>query len=76
MVTVLGLQSLWLAWKNNTPNTATNLAFWTSEPGLPAYPCYNGATNWRGVLCMRYLQPGYQNPNNTSGDIVTWILCL
>jgi hypothetical protein len=49
-----GLQSLWLAWKNNTPNTDTNLAFWTSEIGQPAYPCYNAATNWRGVTCLRY----------------------
>jgi hypothetical protein len=25
LVVVVGLQSLWLAWKNDTPNTDTNL---------------------------------------------------
>jgi hypothetical protein len=65
-----GLQSLWQAWKNNTPNTATNLAFWTSQTGQPGYPCYNGASNWRGVLCMRYLQP------DGTGDTTTWVFGL
>ncbi|KAH9564112.1 hypothetical protein CY35_04G007200 [Sphagnum magellanicum] len=65
-----GLQSLWLAWKNNTPNTDTNLAFWTSQTGQPGYPCYNAATNWRGVTCLRYL---IQNGN---GNTNTWVIGL
>ncbi|CAM6029831.1 unnamed protein product [Sphagnum balticum] len=68
-----GLQSLWLAWKNNTPNTATNLAFWTSEPGQPAYPCYNGASNWRGVLCIRYVIDCYSTESWCRN---TWVFGL
>jgi len=70
LVVVWGLQSLWLAWKNNTPNTDTNLAFWTSQTGQPGYPCYNAATNWRGVTCLRYL---IQNGN---GNTNTWVIGL
>ncbi|CAK9216804.1 unnamed protein product [Sphagnum troendelagicum] len=64
-----GLQSLWLAWKNNTPNTDTNLAFWTSQNGQPGYPCYNAATNWRGVTCLRYVI-------NEIGSTNTWVIGL
>ncbi|CAM6039223.1 unnamed protein product [Sphagnum compactum] len=65
-----GLQSLWLAWKNNTPNTDTNLAFWTSENGQPEYPCYNAATNWHGVTCLRYVI------TNGNGSTNTWVIGL
>ncbi|CAK9202714.1 unnamed protein product [Sphagnum troendelagicum] len=73
-----GLQSLWLAWKNNTPNTATNLAFWTSELGTPVYPCYNGTTRWRGVLCIRYPTPGcnYTQFGLKSCNTSTWVFAL
>ncbi|KAH9564162.1 hypothetical protein CY35_04G010600 [Sphagnum magellanicum] len=64
-----GLQSLWLAWKNNTPNTDTNLAFWTLQTGQPGYPCYNAATNWRGVTCLRY-------PYDQDGDTITRVIGL
>jgi len=59
-----GLQSLWQAWKNNTPNTDTNLAFWTSN-NQPQYPCYNAATNWRGVTCLRYDIPNGNGSQDT-----------
>ncbi|KAH9555981.1 hypothetical protein CY35_08G145600 [Sphagnum magellanicum] len=59
-----GLQSLWQAWKNNTPNTDTNLAFWTSN-NQPQYPCYNVASNWRGVTCLRYDIPNGNGSQNT-----------
>ncbi|KAH8963422.1 hypothetical protein BDL97_04G009600 [Sphagnum fallax] len=65
-----GLQSLWLAWKNSTPNTDTNLAFWTSQTGQPAFPCYNAATNWRGVTCLRY------SDQNGDGNTQTWVIGL
>jgi hypothetical protein len=68
---VWGLQSLWLAWKNNTPNTDTNLAFWTSQTGQPGYPCYNAATNWRGVTCLRY-----PDDQNEDGDTFTRVIGL
>ncbi|CAK9251061.1 unnamed protein product [Sphagnum jensenii] len=69
-----GLQSLWLAWKNNTPNTATNLAFWTYEPGQISFPCDNAASNWRGVVCIRYPTPGC---NYTEGcNTTTWVFGL
>ncbi|CAM6027218.1 unnamed protein product [Sphagnum balticum] len=57
-----GLQSLWQAWKNNTPNTDTNLAFWTSNN---QYPCYNAASNWRGVTCLRYDIPNGNGSQDT-----------
>ncbi|KAH9530406.1 hypothetical protein CY35_U001000 [Sphagnum magellanicum] len=59
-----GLQSLWQAWKNNTPNTDTNLAFWTSN-NQPQYPCYNAAANWRGVTCLRYDIPNGNGNQDT-----------
>jgi len=70
LVVVWGLQSLWLAWKNNTPNTDMNLAFWTSQIGQPGFPYYNVATNWRGVTCLQYL---IQNKN---GNMNTWVIGL
>ncbi|CAM6039831.1 unnamed protein product [Sphagnum compactum] len=62
-------QSLWQAWKNNTPNTDTNLAFWTSN-NLPQYPCYNAASNWRGVTCLR------SDSQDGSGNQNTWVIGL
>ncbi|CAN5968668.1 unnamed protein product, partial [Sphagnum jensenii] len=60
-----GLQSLWQAWKNNTPNIDTNLAFWTSSNNQVFYPCYNAANNWRGVTCLRYDIPNGNGSQDT-----------
>ncbi|KAH8952988.1 hypothetical protein BDL97_08G000900 [Sphagnum fallax] len=56
-----GLQSLWQAWKNNTPNIDTNLAFWNQSQ----YACYNAANNWRGVTCLRYDIPNGNGSQDT-----------
>jgi hypothetical protein len=65
-----GLQSLWQAWKNNTPNIDTNLAFWTSSNNQAFYPCYNAVSNWRGVTCLRSDIP------NGNGNQNTWVIGL
>ncbi|CAM6065206.1 unnamed protein product [Sphagnum tenellum] len=62
------LQSLWQAW-NNTPNIDTNLAFWTSSNHI-FFPCYNAASNWRGVTCLRSDIP------NGNGNQNTWVIGL
>jgi hypothetical protein len=49
LVVVMGLQSLWLAWKNDTPNTDTNLEFWNKS----MHTYYNSKLNWEGVMCLR-----------------------
>jgi hypothetical protein len=47
LVTVKVLQSLWLAWKNDTPNTDTK-QFWNKS----MHPYYNSKLNWEGVTCL------------------------
>jgi len=44
-----GMQSLWLAWKNDTPNSDTNLEFWNKS----MHTYYNSKLHWEGVMCLR-----------------------
>lgn len=60
LVTVKVLQSLWLAWKNDTPNTDTK-QFWNKS----MHPYYNSKLNWEGVTCL------WSSKEDGSGDTQT-----
>ncbi len=57
----LGTRHLWLAWKNDTPSTDTNLEFWNKS----MHTYYNSKLNWEGVMCLQ------SNKEDGSGDTQT-----
>lgn len=71
-MTVDALQSIWNAWKNDTPDLKINLAGWKSkvadEDPLVQAPCY--IQSWRGVVCWD------QQKFNSNSDLYVYIIGL
>lgn len=64
-MTVDALQSIYNAWKNDTPDPEINLAGWESGG---QFPCYN--ESWRGLLCWD------QQRSNSITDLDVYIIGL
>ena len=69
-MTVNALQSIYNAWKNDTPDPEINLAGWVSEIEVSSmnYPCYT--ESWRGLLCWD------QQKFNSNTDLDVYIIGL
>ncbi|KAG0504688.1 hypothetical protein M758_11G071100 [Ceratodon purpureus] len=69
--TVDSLQALWGEWNKSTPNSASNLAGWSSTQ---PYPCNqkftNKAPNWRGVECFSDVAACRAGTNNCSYFVI------
>jgi len=72
-MTVDALQSIYNAWKNDTPDPEINLAGWESKVAGWVYkknfPCYT--ESWRGLLCW-----DQQKFFNSNTDLDVYIIGL
>jgi hypothetical protein len=60
------LQAIFKAWNPSTSNITTNLPGWTSGSNYNySLPCYF-ETPWKGVLCLRYVEPNMTTTSNSN----------